>query len=197
MRPFTIVLRALAMLALLSSIASPARATLYEYTFWHLTNPLAGLSPIEPDFVNYSGNFAADDRNGDGIVTRDELIYFFLGPVHAENDHRLWPPTPFDSSGPSCDPCTSYTYLNQFQWNMHTGEFVADGGQDEQFYFLRIITGDRIYDPGGACMMCGPSTYYWTPQSYTTVREVPEPTSATLALLGLAALGTRRRVSRR
>jgi hypothetical protein len=71
---------------------------------------------------------------------------------------------------------------------MTTGEFDVVGGLEGQFFGLGIKTGDQIYDPGGDCMICGPSTYRWNPQTYTTVRAVPEPGSAVLWLAGLGVL---------
>lgn len=188
-----------AALALACAAPLPAAATSYFYTIHHLANPFFNGGPSFPEFIDFTGLFEGTDSNDDQIISLSEVSLFLVGTRAGSDFNQLFPSVP-GSSGPLCIPepdpalCVTHSHLDRFSYDFLTGAFEAQGINPAYPDGSYIETGKWVgfSGPGGQGVQYG-----WTPQTYVTVRPVPEPGSWALMAAGLLGLCGGRKALRR
>jgi len=176
---------AAALLVLAGFAAGPAtvHATVYDFRILHLED-LSDLSAPQPIYTDrFTGRFAGDDLDHDGVLRRDELSLFTL-------DGLRYLPAAF-VYGVNCNGCLEASRLDGFSYSLVGGDLHASGYFPGYDYLTFDLPGDITFHNHGIV----PSLYRWVEGTTTVVTVVPEPGSAGLMLGGLAAaLIARRRV---
>lgn len=187
-----------AALALACAAPVPAAATSYFYTIHHLANPFYRMAPDQPEFADFTGLFEGTDRNGDHVIGLSELTLFVVGSLR-NNVGQLLPSV--EGSEWLCIPdnsptqCITHSHLDLFSYDLSSGAFEAKGANPSWPDGSLIETGNAVGFNAPASSV--DAIYLWTPQTYVTVRPVPEPGTWALLAAGLLGLGAGRKLLRR
>jgi hypothetical protein len=184
-------LRTLAFLgaALVSFCAHASSSTTYLFTFHNLL--FAELPAGSPDRFDVSGSFSGVDANHDGALSLNELTSFTLGGSYPVGEQLQFLPsfeTPYSSltciPEPSPEACRLWSNLASFHYTLGTNDLQASG-----YYPVDDDASLNFWMPNGSFVsgIASSTTHLnWMPDSWTTVRPIPEPPTAVLLLLGLA-----------
>lgn len=189
-----------AALALACTVPMPAAATTYVYSIYNLTFMWDTPGPTIWPPQYYSGYFDGEDLNGDNLISLAELTSFRVG-TDVRGDTGLLLPSVSGWVGPGCIPepfpeqCITHSHMDAFSYNLDTGAFDAHGANDSyEGWFIDTGVGVGFVPPPSG------NTYgmlAWTPQTYVTVRPIPEPHTWALMAMGLLGLGGARTLLRR
>lgn len=176
--------------------ARSSTPTTYVFTFHHLL--FINLPATDPNrFVDVSGTFTGDDANHDGELSLGELTNFNFGTSNGPvgGPYQLLPSVPTQSFVIDCIPepdperCRRWSRLDSFRYPLGSNDLHASGeypiGDDATVSFTA---------PNGLVSEGIPSEsveLLWTPDTWTSVRPVPEPPMAFLSILGLAVVWRR------
>ncbi len=169
-------------LAVALAAANPAVAGVWFYKFKNVCSTTA--------CIDLDGAFSGTDFNADGVITRAELhtlsVYSRMQVNPSPNASWLFPYPEWTAGDPPYDSGARLTYFN----------YVIGGGLSftanswSYMASINLVTG-QTYDVVGGFPDSG--HYMWSPLTQTIIGGVvvPEPSTATLILAGLLAVGAR------
>ena len=154
--------------ATLACMSASAAAVDIRFVFSHLCTH--GPAPIT--CIELPGEFAGNDTNHDGAISRDELISLSVDgfPTFPEFDFS----DPFGGSSGS---------THSFSFSAPTSLTFSTSSR---FHKLGVVTvvGDRV----DIYMPFGDQSYFWNQDTVLTLTAVPEPACIMLMAIGLVGL---------
>ena len=178
--------------ALLASAAAGATAQTWNFNYTGFTFLSENREQFLPD-ATINGSFSGTDRNGDGVISANELSSFIV--------HSFWNNDTEFTRCAQDNNIYSACGLNAFSFGPN-GKLAftvrwngGDNGYNASWYGV-IDTGiwetvnTSYTTPGNSAATSYAAAWLWSDQTRLTISAapVPEPTQAALALTGLMGL---------